>query len=150
MRQLIFLLLGLLYTFFPGDFDYIPVLGWFDDALVWYVLYWLFFKSRFFRDFFMGADFSGFGEEAGQGPRQQSHGEQQRAGTARDASPRPRSPYEVLGVSRGASPEEIRHAYRELANKYHPDKVAHLGDEFQQLAERRFKEIQEAYQTLAG
>jgi DnaJ-class molecular chaperone len=54
----------------------------------------------------------------------------------------------VLGISRSASPDEIKGAYRELANRYHPDKVAHLGEEFQQMAEERFKEIQEAYQEL--
>ena len=54
----------------------------------------------------------------------------------------------MLGVRPGASSEEIKHAYRELANKYHPDKVTHLGEDFQTLAEDRFKEIQEAYQTL--
>jgi DnaJ like chaperone protein len=152
MRKLIFLILGLLYTFFPGDFDYIPVLGWFDDALVWYVLYWLFFKSGFFRNFqdFMEGEFPDSEEANDEGPRPGAEEESRRAGTSGSRQPGPRSPHEVLGVSRGASKEEIRHAYRELANKYHPDKVAHLGEEFQKLAEKRFKEIQEAYQTLAG
>jgi len=54
----------------------------------------------------------------------------------------------VLGVGRDASPEQIKQAYRQLANQYHPDKVIHLGEEFRELAERRFKEIQEAYKTL--
>jgi DnaJ-class molecular chaperone len=35
-----------------------------------------------------------------------------------------------------------------LAGQYHPDKVSHLGEEFRQLAEKRFKEIQVAYQEL--
>ncbi|MBW1817978.1 MAG: DnaJ domain-containing protein [Deltaproteobacteria bacterium] len=43
---------------------------------------------------------------------------------------------------------EIRKAYRELANRYHPDKVNHLGEEFRDLAEERFKEVQTAYQEL--
>lgn len=151
MRRMIFLILGLMYTIFPGDFDYIPIVGWLDDALVWYVLYWLFFKSGFFRNFqdFMEGGFSGSGEANGDGPRPGAEEESRRAGKSGSRQPGPRSPHEVLGVSRGASKEEIRHAYRELANKYHPDKVAHLGEEFQKLAEKRFKEIQEAYQTLA-
>jgi DnaJ-class molecular chaperone len=64
--------------------------------------------------------------------------------------PRQQSPYDILGVAPGASKEEIKAAYRDLANRYHPDKVAHLGEELQTLAEQRFKEIQEAYQELIG
>jgi hypothetical protein len=59
-----------------------------------------------------------------------------------------RTPYEILNVDPNASPAEIKAAYRRLANQYHPDKVAHLGKEFQELAEQRFKEIQAAYQKL--
>jgi DnaJ like chaperone protein len=58
------------------------------------------------------------------------------------------NPHKILGVPKNASVEEIKTAYRQLANKYHPDKVSHLGDEFRKLAERRFKEIQSAYQEL--
>ena len=35
-----------------------------------------------------------------------------------------------------------------MANKYHPDKVVHLGKEFEEIAEKRFKEIQKAYAML--
>ncbi len=50
--------------------------------------------------------------------------------------------YQVLGVSRSASPEEIKRAYRRLARKYHPD-VSREPD-----AEARFKEVGEAYEVL--
>ncbi|MDB5805376.1 MAG: cytochrome biosis protein [Betaproteobacteria bacterium] len=50
--------------------------------------------------------------------------------------------YEVLGLARGASEDEVKKAYRKLARKYHPD-VSKLKD-----AEERFKEIAEAYATL--
>ncbi|MBO8168817.1 MAG: molecular chaperone DnaJ [Thermoanaerobacteraceae bacterium] len=53
--------------------------------------------------------------------------------------------YEVLGVSRDASQEEIKKAYRKLARKYHPD--VNPGDK---EAEKRFKEIKEAYEVLSN
>jgi len=52
--------------------------------------------------------------------------------------------YEILGVKRNASDEEIKRAYRKLAMKYHPDKNPNKKD-----AEERFKEINEAYAVLS-
>ncbi|MBI3330581.1 MAG: molecular chaperone DnaJ [Candidatus Omnitrophica bacterium] len=53
--------------------------------------------------------------------------------------------YEILGVPKGASVEEIKKAYRQLALKHHPDRV---GAEHKKEAEERFKEISEAYAVL--
>ncbi|WP_462137750.1 molecular chaperone DnaJ [Candidatus Mycalebacterium sp.] len=52
--------------------------------------------------------------------------------------------YEALGVSRGASDDEIKKAYRKLAQKHHPDR-----NENKKKAEEKFKEINEAYQVLS-
>ncbi|MFY9606440.1 MAG: molecular chaperone DnaJ [Thermoplasmata archaeon] len=52
--------------------------------------------------------------------------------------------YEVLGVQRGASKDEIKQAYRKLAMKYHPD----MNKENVKAAEEKFKEISEAYEVL--
>lgn len=57
-----------------------------------------------------------------------------------------RNPYEVLGVSQGASKDEVKKAYRELSRKYHPD--ANVNNPLADLAEERFKEVQEAYDTI--
>ena len=57
-----------------------------------------------------------------------------------------RDPYEVLGVPRGASQEEIKKRYRELTKKYHPDKYA--GNELADLAQEKMKAINEAYDAI--
>jgi DnaJ-domain-containing protein 1 len=58
------------------------------------------------------------------------------------------SPYEVLEVDPEASPAQIRAAYQRLVRQYHPDRTAQLAPELQELAEKRTKEINAAYQTL--
>lgn len=60
----------------------------------------------------------------------------------------PRTPHDILGVPADASRDEIIEAYRHMAQLYHPDKVASLAPEFQDLADRRMKEINAAYREL--
>ncbi|OPJ61216.1 J domain-containing protein [Clostridium oryzae] len=56
------------------------------------------------------------------------------------------NPYEILGVREGASKEEIKKAYRELAKKYHPDQYG--NNPLKDLAEERMIEVNEAYEYL--
>lgn len=55
-------------------------------------------------------------------------------------------PYSILGVSRDASDEEIKKAYRRLSRKYHPD--ANINNPNKEQAEEKFKEIQHAYDQI--
>jgi DnaJ-class molecular chaperone len=54
-----------------------------------------------------------------------------------------KDPYEILGVGRNATPEEIKKAYRRLAKQYHPDRNPN-----DKTAEQRFKEVHAAYEVL--
>lgn len=57
-----------------------------------------------------------------------------------------RDPYEVLGVPRGASKEQVKAAYRELAKKYHPDN--YIGSPLAENANKKMQEINEAYDAI--
>lgn len=56
--------------------------------------------------------------------------------------------YSVLGISPSATDDEVKTAYRRMAMKYHPDKVATLGQDVQKAAEEKFKQVQQAYETI--
>ena len=58
------------------------------------------------------------------------------------------TPWQILGVKANASPEEIRSAFHKLAVHYHPDKVHHMGADFQKVAHEKFMELQKAYDRL--
>lgn len=128
------LLLGLLYLASPIDAvpDTLVGLGWADD-LVLLILAYYFIKRAL----------------PGGYQQTRSHtsdrSQQQEARTEGETA---KDPYEILGVSRKASKEEIKRAYRKQAQRYHPDHVSHLGEEFQALAKQKFQEIQKAYEIL--
>ncbi len=58
------------------------------------------------------------------------------------------APYRILEIDKTANEEEVKKAFRKMANKYHPDKVSHLGKEMQDLAEEKFKAVNDAYQQI--
>ncbi len=58
------------------------------------------------------------------------------------------SAYKILEVQPEATDAEVKKAYREMALKFHPDKVSHLGDEVRKAAESKFKEVTAAYEKI--
>ncbi len=147
MKYLIYIIL-ILYIISPYDLlpDFFAGLGWIDDLIILGVLYWYHF---YYRPAKAKARYESTYRQEGQGRQSKTYNENQKD-AQQDERFSSRDPYTILGVNRGASTGEIKNAYRKLANKYHPDKVDHLGEEFKELAEKKFKDIQEAYQKLTA
>jgi len=145
MKYLIYVIL-ILYIISPYDLlpDFFVGLGWIDDLILLGGLYWYHF---IYRPAKAKARYENAYRQEGQGRQSKTYNENQKDAQKDERFSR-RDPYDILGVNRHASAGEIKNAYRKLANKYHPDKVDHLGEEFKKLAEKKFKDIQEAYQKL--
>lgn len=58
------------------------------------------------------------------------------------------SSYKILGIEASATDEEVKKSYREMAKKYHPDKVAYLGEDVRRSAEQKLQEVNEAYEKI--
>lgn len=58
------------------------------------------------------------------------------------------SSYKILEIEKNASIDEIKKAYRNMAVKYHPDKVHHLGEDVQNSAKEKFQKVNEAYEKI--
>lgn len=58
------------------------------------------------------------------------------------------SSYKILEIEKTATNDEVKKAFRKMAVKYHPDKVHHLGPEYQKDAQEKFKKINEAYERI--
>lgn len=141
--RILLIILGLIYLLSPYDLfsDFFVGWGWLDDLVILGLLWRYLLKG-------MGiprpAPHSR-NRQADEGFREQETDSDHTTGREGSA---PDTPFEVLGVSPGASAAEIKTAYRRLVNQYHPDKLQHLGEEFRELAEKKFKAIQGAYQAL--
>jgi DnaJ-domain-containing protein 1 len=127
-------LIGFLYFINPYDVlpDFLLGLGWLDDlAVLGLVLWWV---SRLKRAYQANRTYSAYAGKEQATPGGQEAPEE--------------DPYKILGVQYGSSKQEIKAAYKRLAVQYHPDRVQHLGKEFQELAHKRFVAIQKAYDAL--
>lgn len=58
------------------------------------------------------------------------------------------SAYKILEIESTASDADLKKAYRNMAMKYHPDKVGHLGEDFKKVANEKFRKVQEAYDKI--
>ncbi|MBT8349656.1 MAG: DnaJ domain-containing protein [Deltaproteobacteria bacterium] len=143
--KLILIILAIIYVLSPYDIlpDFIVGWGWLDDLGILGILFrYLYFNKRkqaYNKQSFEKANQS---SENNQGQR---FSNKRASGSNTQFE---KNPFDVLGIERDSSEEEIKKAYRKMASKYHPDKVVHLGNEFQEIAEKRFKEVQQAYEVL--
>lgn len=133
-------LIAFLYFICPYDLlpDFAVGPGWLDDLIVLGLAWWL--TSRLKKAY-----------QAPGGSRTRQGNQRQTSDASSRAEPDPykdADPYKILGIEKGASKEDIKAAYRALAAQYHPDRVQHLGKEFQELAHKKFVAIQGAYDAL--
>ena len=56
--------------------------------------------------------------------------------------------YRILEIKASVSNDEVKKAYRKMANKYHPDKVAYLGEDIRKAAGEKFRKVKNAYETI--
>lgn len=141
VRRILPILAALLYVISPVDVvpDLFPGWGWMDDLLVLGLLAWYLSRQRgrLPWDVFRGRPGGPWTRGPGPPPPEELTADFSRM-----------DPYSLLEVSPQASPEEIKAAYKRAVGRYHPDKVAHLGKEFQELAHKKLLAIQQAYEIL--
>ncbi len=142
VKRILPIVISLLYVVSPVDAvpDFLPGLGWLDDLLVIGFLLWYMSRQAPGR-----SPWDVFRERA-QGWRKAPSDRPRDEDLTADFSRM--DPYTLLGVSPGASAAEIKAAYKRAVALYHPDKVAHLGKEFQELAHKKLLAIHEAYHAL--
>ena len=132
----VLIIAALVYLLNPFDLlpDMLVGAGWLDDLAVLGLLgYWL------YRLGYLGSN------DRDSSRREGKKNEPPPGANREDRSDDPRR---ILGVGPDADQNEIRRAYHRLAAQYHPDKVAHLGEDLRHLAEKKFKSIQAAYEAL--
>ncbi len=133
------IIIAVLYLVFPRDLilDFLGSgLGLVDDLLLIALLTY-FYRNRLRK-------YAGRATHASSEQDQRDDASRARAETSETSI----DPYEILSIDSSASGEEIQAAYKACMHEYHPDKVAHLGEELQKVAHRKAVEIQQAYEQL--
>ena len=146
--KIILIIFAFAYFISPVDIipDFlIPFVGWIDDTFVIGVIIYLIRygklpsfpgrKSKFFNIF--SNLFNSY--------KNQSTDYNQANQSYKNIN---KDPYEILGIKNNATKEEIQAAYKQKVKQYHPDKVSHLGEELQKVANEKFIEIKNAYDLL--
>ena len=149
MWTILLIILAVLYILSPYDIlpDIMIGWGWLDDIVILGFLLRYFYNRKKKREAFQKYNHNS--KKADPTGNRTTANNQSRTHTSDGySSPSHWDPYQILEIERGASQETIKRAFRQLAGKYHPDKVEYLGDEFKVLADKRFKEIQRAYEEL--
>ncbi len=173
--KILLIIIGIAYLISPVDLipDFmIPYIGWLDDAVVlWLIFYYL--KNNRLPSFFYrqkktdrnnknnsnnntNADYNSsdnhdYKSSYNNTKNNNNYNENYYSNgdnTGQNNNRSDKNPYEILGIDKNATEQEIRAAYRKLVKQYHPDRVAGLGKEFQDLANKKFIEIKEAYNSL--
>jgi DnaJ like chaperone protein len=135
---------AVVYLVLPYDLlpDFLGLPGRIDDLLFMVCLAWYYREhGRRFGANRSEGETAEAHAKAGPEPRSAFDAKAPKAPKALDA-------YSVLGIPPSASSDAIKAAYRERMSEYHPDKVAHLGEELQKLAHAKSQEIQHAYRAL--
>jgi hypothetical protein len=129
-----FLLIVIAIIYFVSPIDALPdllgPLGRIDDLLVLGALLWQSYRQ---------------GKSPVEPRNRDNHGP---SAKPTQSAPSIRTPREIFGLTSTASKDEIEARFRELMKQYHPDRVAHLGDELKKLAHEKTLEIQRAYEAL--
>jgi len=150
--KIILIIFGFLYLISPVDLIpdmLLPFIGWIDDGVVLGTIYYLIRYGKL-PDFLFKKK-GPFKQSYNQTAENFASDKKNRTGptSQKDTSSKTfQTPYEILGINPKASKKEIQSAYKEAIKKYHPDKLSHLGEEFSILANKKFIEIQNAYDIL--
>jgi len=153
--KIILIIFGLAYLISPLDIIpdlLLPYIGWIDDGVIIGTIVYLIRFGRL--PYFLFKKQKPFQQQSYQKTNNfRSNSKTRKSNSSNHQKKKssqtiPKNPYETLKISPNASKQEIQTAYKEAIKKYHPDKLSHLGEEFSNLANEKFLEIQKAYDIL--